>query len=99
MTDTTLDLKRGTTFRASFDLDFDLTGYVVTASVSTGVSAVDDLDTRIIDEGSGWVEIEAAASLTEEWPLRLLRADVKCVLGDEVVQTQTFLINVLSEIT
>lgn len=99
MSISTVALKRGATFRASFRFDFDLSGYEIQATVSNGVTDVDELTTRIIDNETGWIEIEASASLTQLWPVRLLRADMKCTLVDEVVQSETFYINVLPEIT
>lgn len=95
----TLTLKRGTTFRALVKLGFDVTGYTLASVVSRRGCAISTMSTRVVDEEFGWVEIEADAAITETWPISLLRADVQATLGTEVVQSETFFIEVKREIT
>lgn len=95
----TLTLKRGTTFRALVKLGFDVTGYTISSVVSRRASAITTMATRVVDEEFGWIEIEASAATTETWPISLLRADIQAALGAEVVQSETFFIEVKREIT
>lgn len=93
--------KRGANFRIpKYPLQIpDLTGWTITATAKGGATET-ALTVRKLDPYTrGEIELSAPASATADWPLRLLRVDVKCVLGSEVARTETFHINVLEEVT
>lgn len=94
----TLDIKRGATFRATLQFDFDVTDYTITGEVWDRGDFVCDLSVRKIGETVGWVEVEAAATVTEDWPLRLLRVELEAGLAGEVVKSETIYLNVKQEI-
>lgn len=91
--------KRGATFRTIRPLGFDLTDWTITGQVRAG-NAVTDIDIRPLSPlGAGLVEIEIPASTTKNWPLGLLRFDLRAEQAGEVAYTATALILCEEEIT
>ena len=93
-----LRLTQGATFRVLLNTGLDLEGYAATSAASwDGGSS--DLDVRLVDGGSGGViELEAAPAVTATWPVGPVKAGVALTLGDERLQTEPLIINVLERI-
>jgi len=94
---------RGATFRIRLAVPLNTDGWVLT-SAATALGVMYDLDIRAIDISgntteTGVVEISAPATDTALWPLHLMQADFKAVLGDEVVYQRKFFINVEQGVT
>lgn len=98
----TLRLTRGATFRTRLTLTNDpegLTGAIIACQVR-GRNFVTDLDIRVLTDAPGVIEISAPAATTADWPCALLRCDVRAVQPTgEVFVSQTFHIEILSEVT
>ena len=99
---TTIDAKRGATFRTRFRITADdLTDTTVTAQVRRWSGEhVADLTVDKIADAIGWVEISANADGVAAWPIDLLVCDIRAELpSGEVYATETFQINVIKEVT
>jgi hypothetical protein len=91
--------KRGATFRTIRPLGFDLTDWTITGQVRSG-NTVTDIGIRPLPPlGAGLVEVEVPATTTKDWPLGLLRFDLRAEQAGEVVYTATVLILCEEEIT
>jgi len=96
-----LRIKRGATFRHVHVFPADLTGFTITGQARRD-NVVTNFVVRLLDPTTAkasFVEISVPAATTDTWPLGTMKADLKFVMGDEVVYTETLIIQVLEEIT
>ncbi len=101
----TISLKRGDTFlvQATAQQDGspqDLTGWTIRSQVRNGSSLVAELSVIYTNPGAGQYRLTCPASVTHNWPIKLLDCDVEYTSpAGQVISTETFKIDVKADVT
>ena len=104
-----INFKRGDTFslectrKDSSGVPINLTGYTITSTAKVGTSFSDVLTVTIINAAAGIFTLTETATNTAAWPISsdasIMYCDVQFVLSGVVKSSETFVINVIEDIT
>lgn len=100
-----IKVKRGDTFVLDGVLSeggtpTDMTGWTVRSQVRYGVSLLAELQVDYLDRAAGRYRLTALPSVTAQWPVNKLQADVEYTTSSgQVVSTETFEVDCLADVT
>jgi hypothetical protein len=109
MASQSINFKRGDTFsltctrKDGSGSPINLTGYTITSTAKVGTSFSDVLTVTIINAAAGIFTLTETAANTATWPISsdasIMYCDVQFVLSGVVKSSETFIINVIEDIT
>lgn len=104
MSTQSIEVKRGATFALAGFINLPSGSWTATCEAKDASGQlIAELDVTLTPPVSPYVtwtvSFMAGADITIDWPLGYLYSDVRFQDGSEVIYTQTFVINVLEEIT
>lgn len=104
-----INFKRGDTFsllctrQDSAGAPVNLTGYTITSTARVGTSFSDILTVTITSAAAGQFTLSETAANTANWPISsdasIMYCDVQFVFSGVVKSSETFIINVIEDIT
>ena len=104
-----INFKRGDTFslectrKDNAGVAVNLTGYTITSTAKVGTSFSDSLTVAVTNAAAGQFTLSETAANTANWPISsdasIMYCDVQFVLSGVVKSSETFIINVVEDIT